>query len=159
VAAIELLCGMIASGKSTYAAYRARQGALVVDHDTIVLGLHGGLYELYNDELKPIYKSLELAMFTSAILSGRSVLVDRVFHRRATRARFIEIAAAYDVPVICTLFPRESPEVHALRRFKGNNRGLSLSTWRAVALNHNATWQEPELREGFKHIQPVPEII
>lgn len=58
---IELLIGMIASGKSTYARKRADEGALVVSHDDLTQMLHA-CYR-YEPGLKPAYRAMMREMF------------------------------------------------------------------------------------------------
>lgn len=65
---IQVLVGMIASGKSTYARNAARRGFLVVSEDEIVKLVHGQDYKLYDDALKPIYKTIENQIVGSAII-------------------------------------------------------------------------------------------
>ena len=45
---IQVLCGMIASGKSTYANNAARSGTICINDDAIVNMLHANNYDLYD---------------------------------------------------------------------------------------------------------------
>lgn len=151
---IELLFGMMASGKSTYARRRAEQGAVVVNDDSIVMALGGGDYSLYRKSWKPLYKSVEMHIVCTAVAMGHDVIIDRPNLTRATRARFIALARALEVPPVCVCFPVEHPEVHAQRRFDTDGRGLSLEQWQAAAVRHSLTIETPSLAEDLDNIYP-----
>lgn len=138
-----LLCGPIASGKSTHCRKAAQDGAIIVNDDAIVTLCHGGNYGLYSKKLKRLYKSIETHIITSALLMGRDVIVDRPCHRRATRQRYIELARSMDVDAVVLTTKREKPEVHAKRRVESDSRGHDYGYWLGVAQAHDALWQEP----------------
>ena len=148
---VEILVGNIASGKSTYARERARQGALVVSMDAILTALHGGLYA-YDKKLKETYKLIQAALITAAIRADRDVVVDDRNHTEIKRARLISIAAAEGEPVAATVFEREEPMVHTERRMKAGSRGIVGSKWFEVADTTDREWQEPNATEGLDRI-------
>lgn len=152
---IEVLVGMIASGKSTYAAKRAKEGAVIVNDDAIVLAVHGGDYSLYDEKLKKLYKAIQLNMITSAILRGRDVVVDSTNRTVKTRQRYLRLAESFDVPCVAVVFPRESEEVHARRRVESDARGLTYVTWLDVAKKHAVNYVAPTEGEGFHEIRRV----
>jgi predicted kinase len=162
---VEILVGMIASGKSTYARKRAEEGAVIVEHDAIVKAVHAGRYDLYDDRLKPLYKSAERAMIEMALSQGRDVVIDRTNHTRAMRRRYIGLASSADASVIGVVFENRTAEEHANRRFESDYRGLFLSEWVSVAKQHLKEWERPTLDEGFsalceqdvKFVDPEPD--
>lgn len=149
---LEILVGPIASGKTTYALQRARMGGIIVNDDAIVTALHGGEYTLYRRGLKPLYKHLENQIVHVGLSFGSDVLIDRPCMKKATRARYIALARSLDEPVRCVLFPMQTPEVHANRRFNSNNRGYSLDYWERVASAHYRDFETPTIDEGFQDI-------
>jgi len=121
---IYVLVGEIASGKSTWTRNAVANGDLVVNDDAIVNMLHADQYIAYDTSLKPLYKSIEDHIIHCAIMIGRSVIIDRGLNIKLTaRKRFIALARSLDVQVSAIIFPRHTPEEHALRRFKSDNRG------------------------------------
>jgi predicted kinase len=153
---VSVLVGMIASGKSTFAAQKARQGAICLNDDAIVNLLHGGDYTLYDEGLKALYKSVENHVLAVGLALGRDVVVDRGLSiSRAARARWVALARALDVPCEVVVFQNEGPAVHAERRFRSDARGHPLSYWQRVAASHQARWEEPTLTEGFDAISWV----
>ena len=148
---VEILVGNIASGKSTYARERARQGALVVSMDALLTALHGGLYA-YDKELKETYRLVQSALITAAIRADRDVVVDDRNHTEIKRARLIAIAAKEGEPVAATVFEREEPMVHSERRVRAGDRGVSGSQWFEVADTTDREWQEPNATEGLDRI-------
>jgi len=150
---IEVLVGMIASGKSTYSAKRAQEGAIVINDDSIVTAVHGGVYTLYSKELKPLYKSIEDHILHIAIAMGKDVIIDRGLNlARQSRVRWIALAKSLEAEPIAILFPIESPEVHAKRRTEHDSRGTSYERWLVNARHHLSVYQEVQAEEGFSEI-------
>lgn len=151
---IEVLVGMIASGKSTWAARRANEGWVVLNDDAIVSAVHGGDYTLYSKELKFLYKSIEDHILHTAVAMGRNVVVDRGLDIRATsRRRWIALAKSLDVPINAVIFKKEAPEVHARRRSDSDSRGHDYNYWlKEVAEVHDRQWVRPSRDEGFDDI-------
>jgi dephospho-CoA kinase len=78
---IQVLVGMIASGKSTYAKNAARRGVICVNDDAVVNLVHADDYTLYDKSLKILYKSIENHIISMALAMSRTVLVDRGLKR------------------------------------------------------------------------------
>lgn len=150
---IYLLCGMIASGKSTLARKLAKdKNALIINDDDIVTMLHGD-YTSYDEQLKPLYKSIENHILTAAILAGRNVIIDRgVNIKRSSRQRWIELAKSLDQEITALETTKSTPEVHAKRRFEHDKRGHTYEYWLKVAEYHNSVYQEPDYSEGYINI-------
>ena len=128
-------------------------GAIVVNDDAIVTMLHGGDYTLYNKQLKPLYKSIEDHIIHLGVISGKDVIVDRGLNISIDgRRRFIALAKSLDVKIRAVVFTRESPEIHAKRRFDHDNRGRPYEYWLEAAKHHDAVYQYPTKEEGFDEI-------
>lgn len=141
MARIEILVGPVASGKSTYSRKRAGQGAIIVSNDSITTAVHGGNYLLYDKACKPLYKSIHVHMIHAGILSGRDVVVDDIHHTKDTRTRLALVAKSLGVDYNFVLFPRQSPEVHASRRFASDSRGLTYVRWLEIIKHHFEEWE------------------
>lgn len=146
---LEILIGMIASGKTTYAKKCAREGAVIVNADAIVNAIHCDQYGLYNDNLKALYKAVETNLILTAMAMNRNVVIDRTNLDWNSRSRYIAFGRMLNYFVKGVIFPMESPMMHAQRRFETDNRGISLQRWQAVAEKHAATYVMPSLDEGF----------
>ena len=148
-----VLVGMIASGKSTLARKLAAEGAVIVNDDAIVTAVHGGDYSLYENRLKPLYKSVENHVAATGVALGRCVVIDRgVNVRRDSRARWVALARSFDIPSVAVCFPNEGPHVHAERRHTHDSRGASFDSWLEVAKQHDADFSVPSLDEGFNRV-------
>ena len=152
---MELLIGPIASGKSTWTARRAREGAIVLNDDSLVTSLHGGHYDLYDKKLKPVYKTIPLMMAGMAVLAGRDVVIDSTNLTRAVRGRWIGMAKMYDIPVVGVLFDRKSPAEHAGRRANADDRGHGFDYWLNVARYHDSIYEAPDVSEGMDNLVPI----
>lgn len=150
---IELLVGMIASGKTTYARERAKQGALVVSHDDLTQMLHGEYR--YEPKLKPCYRAMMVQLVHNAIVAGRDAVIDRTHLTRESRSFWLDIAWHSKTPIIAVVFPILMPEVHARRRFEADARGRPYEEWLAVAEHHAAQAHAEALspNEGFREIR------
>lgn len=145
-----LTVGNIASGKSTWCRQKAQEGAIIVCNDDITTMVHGGLYD-YNKDLKSVYKSIEIQSVISGLSAGRTVIVDRLNHTVSQRRKWVGIASAFDMACQVVLFPRDSPEEHAQRRFQCNSRGKSYETWLEVAKNFQKTYEDIDIeKEGIE---------
>lgn len=153
---IQVLVGMIASGKSTYAKNAARAGFLCVNDDAVVNMLHADDYTLYNKSLKPLYKTLENQAIGTILAMGRNVVVDRGLNVSIQgRQRWLALAKSYDVPCEAVVFSNDGPQVHAERRQASDSRGYPFEYWDRVAKIHNEMWQTPSLAEGFDKIHVI----
>lgn len=150
---MQVLCGQIASGKSTYCRQAANHGAIILNDDSIVTALHAGNYKLYKKELKPLYKSIENCLISTSLSMGLSIVVDRPNFSVNMRKRYISIAKSFDCPVKIVLFKREDPEIHGRRRFESESRGHTLEYWTNVAKEHERLFEFPNKElEGFDEI-------
>jgi len=149
---LEILCGMIASGKTTFAKIRARQGAIIVNDDSIVNAIHADQYHLYNVKYKPIYKTIETNLIMAGLSQGCDVVIDRICGEAETRKRFIALGKLFGAFVECFMFAKVDPKEHARRRFKSDPRGMSLELWESVAKKHAESYEEPGFEEGFDAI-------
>jgi hypothetical protein len=166
---IELLVGPIASGKSTYARKRAREGALIVEHDRMCAMLHcdpGG--KGYEDGLRECYRRMEESIAWATLAAGRDVVIDRTHLTAESRRRWIEWASYYDAlntfedqgpvtPVVAVVFPDEGPHVHACRRHQADARGRTFDEWLMVARHHaeQARAEPIDISEGFAEIRYI----
>ncbi len=154
---LEVLCGMISSGKSTYSTIAATKlGCIICNDDSIVTAVHGGIYKLYDKKLKPLYKAVENTIIAYGLSGGRNVIVDRGVNGSVrSRRRFIGLGHSLDCQVAAIVFPVEAPAVHAQRRFNADSRGLSLEYWQRVAEHHASVYQPPVAEEGWDQIVTV----
>jgi len=149
---VELLIGPIASGKSTYSKRRATEGAIIVNDDAIVMALHADQYNLYNINLKPLYKAIENSILQMAIMLGKDVIIDRPNYSKAMRSRYISIARSLDAAIKFTVFPAATPEEHARRRTHSDSRGYGIEYWVKVCKHHMSLYETPVLSEGADSI-------
>lgn len=132
---LEILVGPIASGKSTYARQRADEGALIISHDDLTQMLHARYR--YEPELRNCYRAMMIQLACNAIVAERDVVVDRTHLTRESRKVWVEFAHGAMVASLAVVFPSESPEVHARRRFDSDARGRDYEEWLAVAKHHH----------------------
>jgi predicted kinase len=157
---IELLIGMIASGKSTYALQRAREGALVVSHDALTQMLHAEYR--YEADLRECYRMMEERIAHSAYIHGRDIVIDRTHLTREARARWIGFARTLDFgpvgksKIVAVVFPIFPAELHARKRFECDPRGRTFEEWLKVAEHHaHQAREEPftdPTAEGFDRV-------
>lgn len=153
---IQVLVGMIASGKSTYCRNAAKSGVIAVNDDAIVNLVHADEYTLYDKKLKILYKSIENNIIGLGLCMGRTVLVDRGLNvSKEGRQRWLALAKSYDVPCEAIVFPFDGPLIHAQRRFDSASRGHTLGYWQDVALCHAKQYIEPHWTEGFDKVHQV----
>lgn len=154
--AVEILVGPIASGKSTYARQRAQDGAIVVNDDAIVLAVHGGDYSLYDPQLKPLYKAVEIAIATTALAMGRDVVIDRGCNMTIeSRRRWVGLAHSFDAVAEAVIFPFTDSLTNAQRRMAHDSRGITGEDWMRVYHEQEQEYQPPTTAEGFDRVQDI----
>jgi predicted kinase len=147
---IEVLCGCIASGKSTWAKKRAEEGWIIINDDAIVMAVHGNDYTLYHKSLKPLYKAVEDNILHTAVAMGKSVVIDRGLDlAQQSRQRWIALAKSLDIRIVARTFKVEKPEIHAKRRMESDGRGLPFEHWIEAAERHFSVYEPPTVEEGF----------
>jgi hypothetical protein len=173
---LEILVGMIGSGKSTYARWRADRGALVVCHDDLAQALHGGRYR-YEADLKPLYRGMTYSLASLALARGWDVVIDRT--HLTLEARSLWPAGKTTLGLICSharsedilpggepgplelvavRFPMGPPAEHARRRFESDARGRPYPEWLAAAEHHAAQAAAEPLdwvKEGFDGLELI----
>ena len=153
---IQVLVGMISSGKTTYSKNLAKSGYLTMNDDGVVNLVHGGQYTLYEKGLKPLYKSIENHIFSLAVILNRNLCIDRGLDiSSSSRKRWIDLANSMDVEIEAVVFKNEGPEIHAQRRFISDARGHPYEYWLKVANKHNSSFEEPSTSEGFSKIHKI----
>lgn len=156
---IYVLVGMIASGKSTYCRQVAKQGRIILNDDAIVNMLHADNYTLYDKNLKLLYKSIENNVISLGLCAGRTVIVDRGLNvSKQGRKRWLALAKSFDVECHAIVLPKDTPEIHAERRFKSDSRGHTYDYWLRVAKHHDSIYSEPTIEEGFDEVHPTSYI-
>ena len=151
---VEILVGMIASGKSTWAKKRAKEGWIIINDDSIVNAVHADDYLLYQENLKPLYKSVEDHIFHTAIAMQLNVVIDRGLSLSAdARRRWIALGSSLDTPVNAILFEVFDPETHAQRRYNADSRGHNIEYWQHVARRHHSVFQVPTMEEGLISVE------
>ena len=153
---LQVLVGMIASGKSSYARGAAQKGVICMNDDAIINMLHADDYTLYDKSLKVLYKSVENHIIGTALAMQRIVMVDRGLNVSIRgRKRWIALANSFDVPCEAIVFKNEGPEVHAIRRTQMDSRGHPFEYWIRVAKKHQSEYQEPSVDEGFAAVHYI----
>jgi predicted kinase len=156
MAKIQVLVGMIASGKGTYCSNAAKNNAIVMNDDGIVTLVHGGDYTLYDKNLKILYKGIENEIVTLGVALNRLVVIDRGLNISVQgRKRWIALADSYDVPCEAISFLNEGPEIHAQRRTSSESRGHGYDYWLGVAKHHNSVYVPPSRDEGFSAVHYI----
>jgi len=153
---IEILIGNIASGKSTYSAWRADQGAIIINDDAIVSAFHAGKNHLHAKALKPLYKRAELNAIIDAVMLGIDVIIDRGSNvSPLCRKKYLGLATALEQKVVAVVFPYADPAKLALRRHLADTRGRTLKHWEEVAQRFFHEYVSPTTAEGFDDIVSV----
>ena len=150
---LEILIGMIASGKSTYAARRAKEGAIVICHDDLTVMLHAEYR--YEQGLRQAYRTAEEMLAHTFLHHGRDVVIDRTHLTAESRRRWVDFRMSHYHPGLrlgAIVFPIEAADEHAYRRFNSDPRGRPYTEWLKVACHHAGQAEAEPLdakAEGF----------
>lgn len=157
-----VMVGPPGCGKSTLAKYlHAYCGHLVVDHDSIVTGLHAGEYSAYNEAFRPIYKAVEYAAVSSvlSLTNGPGIVVDRCNETILSRTKWVGTASSLNRPCIAlNLFDHTAEQL--TRRRMTHARGVSEDIWRRVITARIRQFVSPTVCEGFERVWRVsPKVV
>ena len=151
-----VLCGEIASGKSSYTKIAASNGYICVNDDDIVSLVHGSNYQFYDKSLKILYKSIENTLVSMSLALGRSIIIDRGLNVSLQgRKRWLALAKSFDAIIEAIVFPRSGVEEHALRRMNSDSRGHDYDYWLKVAAHHDKIYVNPSVEEGFAAVYNI----
>ena len=148
---IEMLVGPIASGKSTYCLQRGKEGAIVINDDSLLTSIHGGNY-MYQKDLITLYKHLEMMILHSAVSMGRDVVIDKTNLTKARRIRYVGIAKSLEIPIFALVFKDYGVHVHVSRRMAHDTRGYPREKWVYVYQEHAKNFEPVSTDEGFHEI-------
>lgn len=148
---LTILTGNIGCGKSLIAKKLAKNGAFVVNMDTIQSMGSGGEYGMYDYDKKDVYLDIENVAIGSSLRDGFDVVVDRNNMDKEHRKRFIDIGKRYTDDIICFDFGKGN--YHDIQRRYKNNRGVSQITWSKAWDYMLKSYEQPALDEGFTHIR------
>lgn len=146
-----IFTGNIGCGKSFLASKFAKKGYVVVNNDAITTMVQGGEYGLYDTNKKPLYRDIELAAISEALMAGFNVVVDRTNMKASDRRRYVDIGKGYNVDIVSYNWGRGS--IVDLERRCKSPRGISEATWRNVSVHMYEHYEAPTAEEGFGEIR------
>jgi predicted kinase len=150
---LEVLVGMVGSGKSTYARRRAARGAAVVCHDDLMRVVKPGVE--YDSSLKDTFHLMEEYVIRAALSGGCRVVIDRTNLTWASRSRWTDLADTLSVPCVAIRFPAVDADEHARRRFEDDPQGRDLAYWVNVAENH----ERQAARAPFRTTEKFTKVV
>lgn len=152
---LTILVGMIESGQDAYATWRARNGAIVVDHNELTTMLHRGKHA--DVALSECYRCMLEDLARQAIRAGRDVVVNGTHLNRATRRRWIDFANSVGIGprVRAVVFTVDvDPDWYATQLRMLDPQGRSFEEWLRITRHHAKQWAAEPIgpAEGFTEI-------
>lgn len=137
MAGLAIMCGLPRSGKTTYAT-RQEPAWVRVSPDDIRRALHGASFI---DRAEPWVWATAETMARSLLIGGRNVLIDATNTTRRERARWADLARAFDLTLEIWWIPTDKQT--CLARHRASETVLD-EVIRMMA----ARFEEPGLDEG-----------
>jgi predicted kinase len=147
---VYIMCGLIASGKSTWARKKAKEEL------TTIIICKDNLREMIKAEYvfdytyEDLIESIDCFTFRKALQKGFNVIVDETNITRSKRAFWVnkvnEYNALFDDGVKIELVYFTSKEGNVARRM-GNHRGYTEERWQFVYDGMLKTFEEPSIDE------------
>ena len=165
---IYMLSGIPGSGKSTHARkiQLENPGTVICCHDAIIELLEAGYN--YDKSHASIYRKVEDAIISEAILFSVDLILDRTFTTKEKRKEYLERIQDYrstrptkramtwlapiEIHCICFL---KSPKTALINRMK-EPKNISRETWERVIKQKHAEFEPPDADEGFKTVKYAP---
>ncbi|MCK5607170.1 AAA family ATPase [Candidatus Pacearchaeota archaeon] len=152
---LHIFIGNIGSGKGVLASRFAKDGAVVVNMDSIQQMVGGGEYGLYDNNKKEVYHNIESTAIQTSLRTGNDVVVDRTNMDKKRRARYIEYGKRFGCKVIAYDWGPGYPE--CLERRLDAPNGIPATTWEIVFHTMSQNYEKASLDEGFDTIFTGPE--
>ena len=144
-----VLVGNIASGKSTTV---KRLGIKhVVSKDTLRYVIGDGEYR-FDTVLEPYIHAATSALISLYSRSGIDFVVDETHMSSKERRRTLQHIHP-SCSIICHVGVDRGENSHVVARMKDNHGSTSEGTWRDVYRMLNASFEPPDLSEGFDEIR------
>jgi len=148
---IIILCGNIASGKSTLAKQYAKKGYVIISRDSLRYMVGAGNYR-FDKKLEPFIKQSAVSMFTEFLKSGFSLVYDETNVSKSLRKPTIQLAKIYGYKVVVVVLKRLSKKVSVERRMKDPHGQFDKNIWNMVWENFDSIYEMPEKSEGIDRI-------
>ena len=149
-----LLVGNVGCGKSFLAKRLTKRGAIAINNDALLQTFHGGEYT-YDSNLKEFYHECEREIFSNALMTGRSIVVDRTNMDKKSRQRFIEPSQKYpDLEVV--VFDFGPGTDISLQRRLNSPKEQTAKTWTSVHKMLKSKYEKPSFDEDIHRIYEAP---
>ena len=157
-----ILVGNIGCGKSTLARKYARKGYIIMNGDGLLTSIQGGIYGLYNPDMKPVHDEIEQEVIVSALVGGFSVVVDKTNMTKKVRKMYFDIVRYVIHQITMNRITVRAIDwgpgyQYTLNRRLDNPGGIKKSVWVNVHEQMKHDYEKPSLKEGFDEVQPAPD--
>lgn len=149
---VYILCGLIGSGKSTWAKETAKKtGAIIINRDSIRTMIFG-CYS-YDRQKEDFVCNIAESILMRASDCGYDVIIDETNLTVKKRKRWINLAKDIHAWQIELIWFTE--EKNNLSNRMNDARGIDEATWSKVLEDMKKTFEVPIIEEGFDSIKKV----
>ena len=143
-----ILVGNVGTGKSTYATECVTKdmNTTVVDRDSLVTMIAGGMYEKYDEHKKDIYLAAEESIILTALQKGFPVVLDRTNETLKSRKKYIDLVKD-KAEVLCCDFGHGTE--YSLKKRLSYPRGGSKMYWTNIHKKIAENYEKPHKKEGI----------
>jgi predicted kinase len=140
-----ILCGLVGSGKSTWANAQAKNSSnlFVINKDALRQMLYGEY--AYRPESESVIRVTAENIFRLCLGRETSVIIDETNLTRKKRDEYLKIARVYRAETTLVVFPEK--EWNLLNRMDSDPRGITMDKWSQVIEGMRRSWEDPTVEE------------
>ena len=146
---VSITCGLIGSGKSTWANKMTKEDAsekkkvVIINRDALRTMLRGEY--VYDKDMEKLVRDIAEKSVESALANGFDVIIDETNLTREKRRYWFGVVGEYpDTKIRITYFPENK---NNLKNRMNDPKGLSEETWADVLDSMKKAFEEPSVDE------------
>ncbi len=153
---VYIMCGLIGSGKSTYARKQVEESIepiIVINKDSIREMMSGGKY-VFNPETEPIVKEIAERALKIALEYSYDIIIDATNIKAQYRKNWINLVKSISPERRIELVYCNEKKNNLTNRMK-SPKGQSIETWIGVYQEMLENFEEPEIEEGYEILTTI----
>jgi predicted kinase len=146
------MCGIIGSGKSTWAKefIQNNKKVIIINRDSIREMFNGGIYD-YKEEVQGAVRNSVRSILLQCLDYNLDIIIDETNITKEHRKTWINLIRdnSKNTNIICVYCSEKEKN---LERRKKDTKGLSFETWEKVYNQMLENFEEPTIDEGFDYM-------
>lgn len=155
---VYLTCGLVGSGKSTWAKHivNAEEDYVIVCRDDIRTMLKGSY--IYDYNIEELVSAIAAVAIMKGLQDGYNIIIDETNIKKSKRSFWLNIIEQSDTPDVNSIVMYFPESENNLENRMNNSRGYSKEKWKDVIESMKEHFENPSMYED-KRIHSVKEVM